>query len=130
MFTDENAVLTLTQLGLTVLESKIYIVLCKYGSLPTRKISKLTKMAQSDVYRVADGLQQKGLVERKICKNDRRKSDVKVTSKGLELLSKLEPIDLEVERTLKALSNDEAEKLNNLLVVHPLKNPKNFNAYQ
>ena len=35
--------------------------------------------------------------------------------KGLKLLSELEPIDLEVERTLKALSKDEAEKLNNLL---------------
>lgn len=69
----------------------------------------------SDTSRLVERLRAKGLVERNICKNDRRKSDVKVTSKGLELLSELEPIDLEVERTLKALSKDEAERLNNLL---------------
>lgn len=69
----------------------------------------------SDTSRLVERLRTKGLVERKICKNDRRKSDVKVTSKGLELLAELEPIDLEVERTLKALSKDEAETLNDLL---------------
>lgn len=69
----------------------------------------------SDTSRLVERLRAKGLVERKICKNDRRKSDVKVTSKGLELLSELEPIDLEVERTLQVLSKDEAERLNNLL---------------
>ena len=82
-------------------------------SINLLKERMLDKM--SDTSRLVERLRAKGLVERKICKNDRRKSDVKVTSKGLELLSKLEPIDLEVERTLKALSNDEAEKLNNLL---------------
>jgi sugar-specific transcriptional regulator TrmB len=63
---DDDAVLALTQLGLTVLESKIYMVLCKYGKLSTKEISKLTKTAQSDVYRVGKKLQQKGLVEKQI----------------------------------------------------------------
>ena len=82
-------------------------------SINLLKERMLDKM--SDTSRLVERLRAKGLVERKICKNDRRKSDVKVTSKGLELLAELEPIDLEVERTLKALSKDEAETLNDLL---------------
>lgn len=82
-------------------------------SVQLLKERMLDKM--SDSSRLVERLRVKGLVERKICKNDRRKSDVKITPKGLELLSELEPIDLEVERTLQALSKDEAERLNNLL---------------
>ena len=66
MFISDDAVPILTQLGLTPLESKVYIVLCKYGKLGTKEISKLTKTAQADIYRVANSLQQKGLVEKQI----------------------------------------------------------------
>ena len=66
MSNDNDAVQTLTQLGLTVLESRIYLGLCKYGKLSTKEISKITKTAQSDIYRVVKSLQQKGLVEKQI----------------------------------------------------------------
>jgi len=66
MTVDEDAVLTLTNLGLTVLESRIYLGLCKYGKLSTKEISKITKTAQSDIYRVVKSLQHKGLVEKQI----------------------------------------------------------------
>ena len=61
---DDDTVETLIQLGLTGLESKIYVNLCNYGKLSTKEISKLAKIAQSDVYRVTKRLQQKGLVEK------------------------------------------------------------------
>lgn len=63
---DEDAALTLIQLGLTSLESRIYLILCKYGKLSTKEISKLSKTAQSDVYRITNTLQHKGLVEKQI----------------------------------------------------------------
>jgi len=66
MIISDDAVTVLTQLGLTPLESKVYIVLCKYGKLNTKEISKLTKTAQADIYRVVKSLQQKGLVEKQI----------------------------------------------------------------
>ena len=66
MSVSDDAVPVLTQLGLTTLESKVYITLCKYGKLCTKEISKLTKTAQADIYRVANSLQQKGLVEKQI----------------------------------------------------------------
>lgn len=65
MFLDD-AVLTLTKLGLTTLESKVYLILCKYDELSTKQISKLSEIAQSDVYRVLKTLQKKGLVEKRI----------------------------------------------------------------
>lgn len=63
---EKDAVHTLTQLGLTPLESRIYVILCKHAKLSTKQISKLTNTAQSDVYRVMKTLEQKGLVEKKI----------------------------------------------------------------
>jgi len=69
----------------------------------------------SDTSRLVERLRIKGLLERKTCKQDRRKSDVKITDKGLELLSTLEPIDMQIENTLQILNNDEAKTLNNLL---------------
>lgn len=69
----------------------------------------------SDTSRLVERLRIKGLLERKTCKQDRRKSDVKITDKGLELLSTLEPIDMQIENTLQILNKDEAKTLNYLL---------------
>jgi sugar-specific transcriptional regulator TrmB len=68
MASDENAAQTLTQLGLTVLEARIYLALCTYGTLNTKELSKLTKTAQPDTYRVLTKLQKKGLIEKIIKK--------------------------------------------------------------
>ncbi len=69
----------------------------------------------SDTSRLVERLRIKGLLERKSCKQDRRKSDVKITDKGLKLLSTLEPTELKIENTLQTLNIDEAKTLNNLL---------------
>lgn len=74
MFSDEAAVQTLIQLGLTILESRIYVALSKYQSLTTKELSKLTKTSQPDVYRILDKLQNKGLVEKIIEKPARFKA--------------------------------------------------------
>jgi sugar-specific transcriptional regulator TrmB len=68
MLSDENATQILTQLGLTVLEARIYLALCKYESLTTKALSKLTKTSQPDTYRVIAMLQTKGLIEKIIKK--------------------------------------------------------------
>jgi sugar-specific transcriptional regulator TrmB len=68
MASDENAAQTLTQLGLTVLEARIYLALCTYGTLNTKALSKLAKTSQPDTYRVLTKLQKKGLIEKIIKK--------------------------------------------------------------
>lgn len=69
----------------------------------------------SDTSRLVERLRVKGLVNRKICKEDRRKSDVKITDKGLELLMSLNFIDNSFENIFSNVSKTEAKKINYLL---------------
>ena len=70
----------------------------------------------SNVTRIVDKLAIKGLVERTLSFEDRRKMDIIITDKGLELLKKL---DKKVEDFHKPmmhnLSSDEAETLKRLI---------------
>jgi sugar-specific transcriptional regulator TrmB len=66
-FADEN-VLTLTNLGLTVAQAKVYLALAKSNNLKANMISKLSGVARSDVYRVINELEEDGFVARIISK--------------------------------------------------------------
>jgi len=77
----------------------------------------LERMIQrsSNVTRIVDKLEVKGLVERKLCSEDRRKMDIIITENGLGLLKKLDKkvkalhqpifnrLTLEEAKTLKLL---------------------------
>jgi DNA-binding MarR family transcriptional regulator len=69
----------------------------------------------SDVSRLVERLRRKGLVQRKICEDNRRAVDIRVTGKGLRLLEKIAKADPHWERPFKTLSNREAEELSRLL---------------
>jgi DNA-binding MarR family transcriptional regulator len=69
----------------------------------------------SDASRIVDKLNTKKLVIRRECPNDRRSVDVVITEKGLELLRSLDHIDDISIQTLKALTADEVNTLNDLL---------------
>ncbi len=69
----------------------------------------------SDASRLIERLRVKGFVERKICKNDRRKSEVKITKEGLSLLKKLDVIEKVLENQLSNISPKEAKSINDLL---------------
>ncbi len=64
----EETVETLTNLGLTVLQAKVYIALSRVGTQTGRATAKVAKVAPQDVYRVLGELQEKGLVEKIISK--------------------------------------------------------------
>lgn len=85
----------------------------KPASISLLKERMLDKM--SDASRLVERLLAKGLVERKICPEDRRKVDVVITKKGLKLLEKIDKTDNEMDNYLKNLSEVEAKKLNELL---------------
>ncbi len=82
-------------------------------SINILKERMLDKM--SDTSRLVERLRMKGLVDRKICKEDRRKSDVKITDKGLELLKNLDYIDDSFQNIFNKINVKEAKDLNNLL---------------
>ncbi len=82
-------------------------------SISILKERMLDKM--SDTSRLVDRLLQKDLVERRICESDRRKVDVVITKKGLELLKKIDMTDNEMDEFMSNLSQKEAKTLNDLL---------------
>jgi MarR family transcriptional regulator, 2-MHQ and catechol-resistance regulon repressor len=70
----------------------------------------------SNTTRLIDKLIQKDLVKRRTCEKNRRKIEVFITEKGLELLKIMDPIIENFNNHIvENLSNDELEKLNTLL---------------
>ena len=76
-----------------------------------RMISK-----NSNTTRLVDKLLLKELVIRNICPTNKRKMEITITEKGLEVLQSLDPIVVEHENSLaNNLTNEELEQLNYLL---------------
>ena len=70
----------------------------------------------SNTTRIVDKLVAKALVTREICPQNRRKMEVNITAKGLELLIEIDPKVDRFEQELQLnLSVSEAEMLNQLL---------------
>lgn len=83
------------------------------ASINLLKERMLDKM--SDTSRLVERLRQKGLVEREICPNDRRKVEVVITEKGMELLKSMDNIEDHFEIIFKNLKTNEAQLLNEYL---------------
>ena len=67
-----------------------------------------------DASRMVDRLKQKDLIERCVNKKDRRSVDILISQKGLDLLAKID-IEIDQERLMQHLTEEEARQLNNLL---------------
>jgi DNA-binding MarR family transcriptional regulator len=75
-----------------------------------RMISK-----SSNATRLVEKLRAKGLVERSRCQADRRQVDIRITTAGLDLLEKVDPLLRADGRERRRLSDKEARELNRLL---------------
>jgi len=69
----------------------------------------------SDVSRLIDKLFEKGLVDRKESKSDRRQKDVEITDQGLQLLTDMLNCEKRVDTMLDHLTDEEVIELNRLL---------------
>jgi DNA-binding MarR family transcriptional regulator len=69
----------------------------------------------SNASRLIDKLEDKQLVVRRVCPNDRRQAEVSITEKGLELLKSIDGPIRELQRHVSGISEKEAEQLNHLL---------------
>jgi sugar-specific transcriptional regulator TrmB len=58
----------LTCLGLTFSQAKVYIALLRIGTATIKSLSKYSKVARQETYRIVDELQESGLVEKVIAK--------------------------------------------------------------
>ena len=83
--------------------------------LSTMQIRERMMDKMSDTSRIVDRLLLKKLVTKKISPDDNRLVEVRISEKGLKLLSKLDNIEDEIANFLGKLSDHEAEEVSNLL---------------
>jgi len=83
--------------------------------LSTLQIRQRMLDKMSDTSRIVDRLLKKGLVEKVVCKNDRRLVDVTISEKGSKLLNELDNHTHELDSHLTNVSIDEAKTINLLL---------------
>lgn len=70
----------------------------------------------SNTTRLVDKLLAKGLVTREVCPLNRRKIEVLITPKGIELLEKIDPkVEAHEQQLSQNLNEDELQTLNTLL---------------
>ena len=70
---------------------------------------------QSTASRLVEKLRLKELVERRMCESDRRRVDVAITQKGLDVLAQID-IDMKiVDQTTENITESEAKELNRIL---------------
>ena len=68
-----------------------------------------------DLTRLCDRLMKKELIERQVNEYNRRQVLIKITITGLELLKEIEPALKNMSKRFKNLTDDEADKLSELL---------------
>jgi sugar-specific transcriptional regulator TrmB len=123
MDSENNEVKILNQLGLTVLESRIYLTLCEYETLTAKAISTLTRTSQPDTYRVVAKLQNKGLVE-KILKNPAQFKAVSL-DKGVAFMLERKKADYDcLKAQTKVLLSTFKEKTSKSLSIAKARNPQ------
>jgi DNA-binding MarR family transcriptional regulator len=83
--------------------------------LSTLQIRQRMLDKMSDTSRIVDRLVKKELVQKVICKTDRRLVDVTITDTGLQLLDKLDSYNEQMDAMLSNLTEDDAKMLNQLL---------------
>jgi DNA-binding MarR family transcriptional regulator len=84
------------------------------SNLNTVHVRMIHKM--SNTTRLVDKLIDKGLVNRNVCKENRRKIELFITTEGLSLLKLVDPIVDQIEAEfLASLSNDQHEEMMEIL---------------
>lgn len=86
----------------------------KPANLSTIQERMVSKM--SNTTRLVDKLIRKELVERVICKENRRKVEISITQKGMNLLTKIDPVVDTAEKAITSkLQPEEVDKMTELL---------------
>ena len=82
----KTAIATLADLGLTILQAKVYIALAKLDVSTISEISEVSNVHRTDLYEILKDLEEKGLAEREIDNPIRYRATP--MSEGLDLLLK------------------------------------------
>ena len=69
----------------------------------------------SNATRLVEKLRKSGLVTRDVCASNRRKVDILITQKGLDLLAELDPVMRHTFKDTQLVSDEELAMLNQIL---------------
>ena len=106
----------LDRFDLTAQQFNILRILRGAGTpLSTLQIRARMLDKMSDTSRIVDRLVLKGLVQKSICRHDKRLVDVVITDAGLGLLKQIDGLNDEMDSIIMGLSLQEAAELNKLL---------------
>lgn len=83
---------------------------CTINTIIDRMLDRM-----SNASRIVDRLEKKELVERKVCKTDRRAKDVLITDKGLALLNEVDNALQLWMKKMELITNTEAHQMNDAL---------------
>lgn len=83
--------------------------------LSTMKIRERMLDKMSDTSRIVERLLKKNLVNKQVCRYDKRLVDVTINDKGLQLLHRLDKKNDEVDAIISNLNLEEVEIVNQLL---------------
>lgn len=113
-FTKENA----QSLGLTVQQMGILNKIYSTPKITFKELTDSLMLPKSTTSVSVDELVNIGLIERKACKEDRRKIDLCLTVKGNELAKKSIENPASYLAMIKALENISQEEIEKLLDIH------------
>jgi len=86
------------------------------GDQPLQQIGGKILLASGSITYVVDKLEQKGLLMRKACPNDRRVTHAQITDKGKELIEEIFPPHQEkIDEIVNVLSHEEKALVTELL---------------
>jgi DNA-binding MarR family transcriptional regulator len=102
--------------NINIMEWRVIAVLSNYSSLSANQICERTNMDKVQVSRAVSSLAKAKLVLRKTDKQDRRKSELRLSAKGKNVYKKIVPLALEWEKKLmSALNAQERKEFDQLL---------------
>ncbi len=78
-------------------------------------ISERMISQSSNATRLVEKLRTKGFVERSLCATNRRKVDILITKKGLDVLEEVDPLVVASGNRMRTITDEEARTLNKIL---------------
>jgi DNA-binding MarR family transcriptional regulator len=102
--------------GLSITEWRIMAVLGEYPGVSADEISLKTQIEKSLISRAISKLLKRNLIQRQISKEDKRRSQIELSTMGFDVYSQIVPLSLKYEQQLlSCLSLQEQEDLSNLI---------------
>ena len=105
-----------TRFGISIPEWRVIANLGRYPGLSANQVAERSAMDKVTVSRAVAGLEHKGLLDRERDGEDKRRSRLTLSARGMEVYGEIAPLALGFERDLlTALTPDEAAQLDHII---------------